>query len=349
MNSKQWDVLKKCASMEYTGAIPAGLIVDSPWIPGYIGMSTMDYLTIPDKWFDANLQVKKDFPEMILIPDFWIEFGMAAEPSGFGCLTSFYEHKTPSINHIITSADDIEQLLSLKQPNPKTDGLMPVILNLYKNIEKKVKGIDESIKIVAARGPLTIASYMMGLTEFLIALKIYPDETHKLLKMTTALTKNWLEAQAGALSEVEGVLVLDDVVGFLSDEDYKEFAHPYMKEIFHAFPDCIRMYHNDTDNPVCYGYLEELQVNIFNFTYKQEISKVRKLAGDKVCLLGNVPPLDVLAMGTPELVKERTIDCLKNYGRQTGIILSAGGGASPGTPKENIRAMLDTLRKFNKG
>lgn len=345
MNSQQWDTLRKCANMQYTGDIPAGLIVDSPWIPGYTGISTMDYLTLPDKWFEANLKVKSDFPELILIPDYWLEFGMAAEPSGFGCMTSFYDYKTPSINHIVTSADDIDQLLKIKQPNPKTDGLMPVILNWYKYIEKKVKKLDESIKIVAARGPLTIASYMMGLTEFLVALKVYPDETHKLLKMTTALTKNWLQAQAEVLSEVEGILVLDDVVGFLSDEDYREFAHPYMKDIFHAFPEWIRIFHNDTDNPVCYSYLEELKVNIFNFTYKQELSKVRKLAGDKVCLLGNVPPLDVLAQGTPEQVRERTIAALEDYGLQTGLILSAGGGASPGTPKENIRAMLDVLKK----
>lgn len=345
MNSKQWDVLKKCAMLEYTGDMPVGLIVDSPWIPGYVGISTMDYLTLPDVWFEANQKVKKDFPELILIPDYWLEFGMAAEPSGFGCMTSFYDYKTPSINHIVTSADDIEQLLRLKQPNPKVDGLMPVLLNWYRYMEKKAKGVGESIKIVAARGPLTIASYMMGLTEFLIALKIYPEETHKLLKMTTKLTKNWLEAQAGALSEVEGVLVLDDVVGFLSDEDYQEFAHPYMKEIFHSFPEWIRIYHNDTDNPVCYSYLEDLKVNLFNFTYKQPLSKVRKLVGEKVCLLGNIPPLDTLAQGTPELVRQKATECLEDYGRQNGLILSAGGGASPGTPKENIRAMIDVLKK----
>lgn len=29
-----------------------------------------------------------------------------------------------------------------------------------------------------------------------------------------------------------------------------------------------------------------------------------------------------------------------------GLLLSAGGGVSPGTPGENIRTMVDTLKKF---
>lgn len=105
----------------------------------------------------------------------------------------------------------------------------------------------------------------------------------------------------------------------------------------------MKLYHNDTDNDVCYEFIEDLGVNIFNFTHKKEISKVREKVGAHVCLLGNVPPLEVLAQGNPALVKASVNQCLESYGGNSGIILSAGGGASPGTPKENIRAMIDTV------
>jgi uroporphyrinogen-III decarboxylase len=341
MKKAQWDMLKKCAAMEAAEKPPVGLIVDSPWMPGYTGISTLDYFTIPDKWLEANFKIKKDFPEVIFIPDFWVEFGMAAEPSGFGCRVNFYEHNTPTVNHMIPSADDLDVAASMKAPNPKTDGLMPLILNLYKNIEPAVKAAGESVKIVAARGPLAVAAHLMGVTEFLVGLKIDPDNTHRLLRITSTLAKNWLAAQAEALSEVEGILVLDDVVGFLSREDCIEFVEPYMKEIFGAFPSCLKLFHNDTDNPVCYEFIEGWGVNIFNFTHKQEITKVRELVGSKVCLLGNIPPLDVLTQGTPEGVKEATLKCIESYGRKPGLIVSAGGGVSPGTPGANIRALID--------
>lgn len=344
MKNKNWETIYKCSKMEAVEKIPIGLIVDSPWIPGYVGISTIDYLTVPEKWFDAQLQIKRDFPELIFIPDLWIEFGMAAEPSGFGCKTLFHDNNTPNVSPIIKSADYIETIANMVLPNPKTDGLMPIILNLYKNIYKKVNLIGESIKIVAARGPLTIASHLMGVSEFLIALKIYPEAAHKLLSLTAALSKNWLEAQAEILNEVEGILLLDDIVGFLSKEDYLEFAHPYLKKIFNSFPGSIKIFHNDTDNPVCYEFLEDLGVNIFNFTHKQDISKVKLLCGEKVCLMGNVPPLEVLSLGTPATVKEKALECLKTYSDHKGIILSAGGGTSPGTPKENILALFEATK-----
>jgi uroporphyrinogen decarboxylase len=344
VKKKEWDIIKKCANMEDCDSIPMALIVDSPWIPGYTGTSTIDYLTMPDKWFEANMKIKRDFPELIFLPDFWVEMGMAAEPSGFGAKISFYENKTPTVNHIISDADDIGLLADVQVPDPRKDGLMPLILNGYKNIKEKAANVGESIKIVASRGPLTIASHIMGVTEFLVALKLYPDETHKLLKITTALVKDWLQAQAEVLPEAEGILVLDDIIGFLSEEDYLEFAHPYFKDIFGSFPNCVKIHHNDTDNPVYYKYLEDLKVNIFNFTHKQKISDVRKLVGNKVCLLGNIPPLDVLAKGTPEEVRRSTKECISDYGMKNGLILSAGGGTSPGTPGENIRAMIEAAK-----
>ncbi|MFA5014961.1 MAG: uroporphyrinogen decarboxylase family protein [Actinomycetota bacterium] len=349
MNATQWMTLKKCAAMESLDHIPVGLIVDSPWIPGYIGITTMDYFTLPEKWFKANLQIKKDFPEMIFIPDFWVEYGMAAEPSGFGCRINFFEKSTPTVNHIFSSADDLVNIGKIKTPNPKTDGLMPFILNLYKYIEPKVKEIGESIKIVAARGPLTIASHLMGLTEFLIGLKIDPGNTHKLLEITAKVAKDWLEAQADALSEIDGIIVLDDVVGFLSKEDYLEFAHPYFKDIFKSFSTSLKIYHNDTDNTAYYEFLEDMGINIFNFTGKQDISKVREMVGNKICLMGNVPPLEVLTQGSPETVITKTQECLNMYNSKAGILLSAGGGASPGTPGDNIRAMIEGVKNISVG
>jgi uroporphyrinogen decarboxylase len=342
MNSYQWSIVKKCANMEELNQVPVGLIVDSPWIPGYVGISTIDYFAMPDKWLDANMKIIEEFPEIIFLPGFWVEYGMATEPSGFGCKINFYPNRTPTINHIINSPEEAEDI---PIPDPRTDGLMPFVLNIYRNIEPKVKDLGRCIKVVAARGPLTIASHMMGVTNFLIGLKTDPANTHKLLKKTAALTRNWLEAQAEVLSEVEGIMVLDDIVGFLSQEDYLEFAHPYLKEIFTAFPQCIKMYHNDSDNVVCFSYLEDLSINIFNFTHLQDIARVRQLVGEKICLLGNIPPLDVLTNGTPDKVEEAARDCLHQHGGKAGIILSAGGGTSPGTPGENIHALIKAAAK----
>jgi len=346
MKQEQWDILQKCARMQEVKPTPVCLIVDSPWIPGYTGVSTLDYLTIPDVWLASNLQVVRNFPDIIFLPGFWVEMGMAAEPSGFGCKTSFYNDSTPAVHATIRSSDEIERL---KMPNPEIDGLMPLILNLYKYFEPRVRDTGHVMKVVAARGPLATATHLMGVTNFLLGLKLDPQNTHRLLKMTATTAKNWLEAQAQALSSVEGVMLLDDIVGFLSPTDYLEFAHPYLKEIFDAFPEAVKIFHNDMDNPVSYPYMAELPVHIFNFTHLQPIDKVRQLVGPQVCLMGNVPPLDTLGKGTPEAVFESALSCLELEGGKSGLILSAGGGVSPGTSEENLHALTKAVEAYQRG
>lgn len=342
MNLTKWETIKKCARLEPVDSVPVSLIVDSPWIPGYLGISTLDYLTIPEIWLEANLRVEAEFPEVIFLPGFWLEMGMAAEPSGFGCKTSFFPDKTPLVHPHWESAAN---LVDIAAPDPRTDGLMPILLNFYRYLEPQIKDAGHVVKVVAARGPLAVATHLMGVTNFLLGLKLDPDHTSRLLEITTELVKNWLDAQAEVLSEVEAIMVLDDIVGFLSPKDYQQFAHPYLKQIFDAFPGTVKIFHNDMDNPCSYPYLHELGVNIFNFTHLQDIASVRQAVGDKVCLMGNVAPLDVLAQATAQNVAAQADSCLQSHPGRAGLILSAGGGVSPGTPAENIRALIAAVKQ----
>jgi uroporphyrinogen decarboxylase len=338
MNQQQWNIIKQCARCEDPGHVPVALIVDSPWIPGYLNLSTLDYLFMPETWLEANLRVQREFPDVIFLPGFWAEAGMCAEPSAFGCKLSFFADKTPQVSTCISSFDELDRL---SEPNPETDGLMPYLLNLYRRMEPRIIDAGGCVKVVAARGPMTVATHLMGVTEFVMGLKLEPEKAHRLLRMTTGLVKNWLHAQAAALSGVEGIMVLDDITGFVSPKDFQEFALPYLKEIFGAFPGAVKIFHNDTNNVVPYKFLREIPVHIFNFTHLQPIEKVRELVGPDICLMGNIPPLEALTQGTPDDVRAAARECVRANGGRRGLLLSAGGGASPGTPGPNIRALAE--------
>jgi len=340
MRPENWLRLSMAARGEPLPAPPVALIVDSPWIPGYLGISTVDYITIPDVWFQANMTVMNRFPEAIFLPGFWVEPGMAAEPSAFGCRVTFPSNMPPSIRPI---AADIAELDALAPVNPRQDGLMPLVLAQYRQVLPKVRAEGMDIRIAASRGPLALASHLLGLTAFLVGLKTEPEKTHRLLKITTRTVKEWLEAQAEVLPGVEGIMLLDDVMGFLSREDYLEFAHPCFKEVFSAAAG-LKILHNDTDSPVCYEFLSDLGVNVFNFTHLQAIRSVRERVGDSVCLMGNVAPLDVLARGNAEDTAKNARSCIAENSGHPAFLLSAGGGVSPGTPEENIRALITAAK-----
>jgi uroporphyrinogen decarboxylase len=146
---------------------------------------------------------------------------------------------------------------------------------------------------------------------------------------------------------VEGIFILDDIVGFINEEHYKEFAHPYLKRICDAFPqDWVKLYHNDAEVDACLDHLPDAGFNCLNWGKQKDIREVKRRVGDRMVLMGNVNPLEIAVRGDEDEVKEATIDVLEGAEGE-GIILSVGGGTSPDMPGRNIRAMLEALAEFN--
>ena len=68
MRPEQWELFKKVAKSHRTGRGPVSLIIDSPWIPGYLGIKHVDYYFDTEVWFHANLRIMEEFPEIIVFP-----------------------------------------------------------------------------------------------------------------------------------------------------------------------------------------------------------------------------------------------------------------------------------------
>jgi uroporphyrinogen decarboxylase len=175
-----------------------------------------------------------------------------------------------------------------------------------------------------------------------------PEGAHKLIDLCTRVVIDWLKAQHKAMGDtVESIFILDDIVGFINEEYYLEYAHPYLKRICDAFPkDWIKLYHNDAEIDACLDHLPDAGFNVLNWGKQKPIAEVKRRVGGRMCLMGNVNPLEIAVRGTPREVKDRTLEVLEASGGE-GIILSVGGGVSPGMPRGNVVAMLDALGEFN--
>jgi uroporphyrinogen decarboxylase len=112
----------------------------------------------------------------------------------------------------------------------------------------------------------------------------------------------------------------------------------YLARIFEAFDGLVRVYHNDTPCPHLLSRLASLPFEVFNFSYETDIAKDRA-AMPAHALMGNVPPLSVMAQVNSEEVKAWARTCTEKMDGR-GLILSAGGGVSPGTPAANIDALV---------
>ncbi|MBN1804441.1 MAG: uroporphyrinogen decarboxylase family protein [Sedimentisphaerales bacterium] len=340
MTDKQWEKLLAVINGELLEPIPAGFIIDSPWLPGWAGMSAIDYFSSEQMWFDANLKAIKRFPDIMFLPGFWSEFGMCTEPSAFGAKCSWQENELPYADKIIS---DIRQVSSLKKPDPKTDGLLPFVLNRLKHYRSQIEQEGHKIKFAVARGPLNIASFLLGSTEFLMAIRTNPDETKILLEVITDFLVDWLELQAGTFPSIDGIFILDDIVGFLGEPDFKEAALPYLKRIFQSLDVSVKFFHNDAAGTVCAPYLAEIGVNLFNFSFRHSLTHMKELTKNTVTLLGNIPTRDVLAAGSCEDVRNSINQALESISEKKRIILSCGGGMPQDVPTENIEAFISAI------
>jgi len=321
------------------------LIIDSPWIPGYLGLNHMDYYLDPELWFQAHLKVHREFPDIIFFPSWWMEYGMAAEPSALGARIKFWPDNTPSTSHTLYRIEDLENWPATEVEN---DGFMALTLHRIRMQRQRILDAGEILPLATSRGPLCTAGFVRGTTDFMMDLVEKPDGARKLLDRSTCLIIDWLKAQAKAMGHtVEGIFILDDLVGFISEEHYREFAHPYLKRICDAFPkDWVKVYHNDAGINACLEHLPDCGFHVLNWGKQTDIAEVKARVGRRMCLMGNVNPLEVGVRGTPEAVREATREVLEKSGGE-GIILSLGGGVSPGMPKRNIEAMLKALEEFN--
>jgi uroporphyrinogen decarboxylase len=201
------------------------------------------------------------------------------------------------------------------------------------------------VRFAVARGPLNIASFLMGASEFMMALKTDPERMHRLLAITTDFLVDWIDYQRECFPTIDGILLLDDIVGFISRRDFEAFALPYLKRAFSADV-TVKFFHNDAPCKVCAPFLPEIGINLLNFGIQHTLAEMKSWTGNKVTLLGNVPPRDVLAGGSPEEVERSVKDMVNALEDRSRLIVSCGGGMPPGVPTENILALVSAAKQI---
>ena len=268
---------------------------------------------------------------------------MCTEPSAFGAKCRWEEANLP---HAEKVSSDLDVLCALGKPDVRTDGLLPFVINRLKNARPRIEAMGHEIKFAVARGPLNIASFLFGTTEFMMALIEEPEKCHRLLRNITGFLIDWIEYQIGQFPTIDGILLLDDIIGFVGDGQCREYVVPTFKRIYGAFDLKVNFLHNDAAGLVSAPYLSEMGVNLFNFSFEHSIAEMRRLAGDEVTLLGNVPPRDVMQRGSEEDVRSAVRASLEGVGDRRRIILSCGGGMPQGVPSENLEAFMDEVERL---
>ena len=340
MTDEQWQDLLAVIRGERGDPLPVGFIIDSPWLPGWCGMAVADYLSSENLWFEANRRAIETFPECLFLPGFWSEFGMCTEPSAFGARCIFPRNGFPYAEKMVT---DEKQIGGLKEPDPATDGLLPLMLNRLRWARPRIEDLGHKIRFSVSRGPLNIASFLMGTTEFLIALKTVPGEVHRLLRIITDFLVQWHTLQRETIPTIDGILVLDDIVGMIGEKDFLEFGFPYFKDLY-ADDAAVKFFHNDAPCAASIRHYADMGIQLFNPGIQHTVDELKRMCGNRLTLLHGIPPRDVLARGTSADVSAAVSSLLAETADPSRLILSCAGGMPPDVSTENLRAFIDAAK-----
>ena len=137
----------------------------------------LDYFGDDHVWLQANLQAAGG-STFCSLPGFWAEYGMCTEPSAFGAKCIWHENAFPTRRR---SLHDYARSSACESPTAAPTACCPSCMRRLQRCRPAIEAAGHRIRFAVARGPLNIASYLLGHTEFLIGLKTNPTEIHRLL------------------------------------------------------------------------------------------------------------------------------------------------------------------------
>ncbi len=191
-------------------------------------------------------------------------------------------------------------------------------------------------------GVFTMAGNLRGTETLLMDVLIEPDNAKKVLNKSGEFVK---QIESRCLDVGADICWMPDPTAsesVISTEQFKEFGFGPDKDVIshvkkeYKAPVIVHIC-GDTLNTV--KVMPELGVDVFSLDQIVPIEKAREAVGDKIILMGNVHPIQVMWQGTPKDVEKASKDCIDKAGKNGRFILSSGCEMPRDTPAENV-AML---------
>ncbi len=336
-----WERFKKTVRREKTDFVPTVLIGTSRFFASIAGIALSDVLHRPDRMLAALKKTFELLPEVTFIPGAWPDYGVAIL-SAYGCRIFWTENGMPQVRgEIIRDRDDL-RLLEI--PRPETDGMMPHYLHTLRMFLEDEALID-NLRFVWSFGPGEMASYFCGVSQLFTGFIIDKSLAHGVLEKATEGIISWVRAQLDINPHAEGLLLTDDISGMISREHYQEFIFPCHRKIREAFPHLIIVFHNDAKSDHILEPIADTGFDVFNFGKTTDIHKCKAQISQRICLMGNIDPLDLMINGSAQEVAGKAAECLSLFSKQSGYMLSVGGGLNQGIPLDNVRALAAAARR----
>jgi uroporphyrinogen decarboxylase len=251
----------------------------------------------------------------------------------------FQAGEGPVVEKPIRSRADVEALRRF-DPREELAMVLEAIGLLRAELEVPLIGF--------AGAPFTLATYAIegGSSKNLARTKglMYgdPETWHRFAGLLAEVVSDYLRAQVEA--GAQAVQLFDSWIGALNEADYREFVLPHVRRIFDGLEGLdVPKIHFGTTTGHLLAVQREAGGTVIGVDWRTPLDEGWELAGTDVAVQGNLDP--TLLFAPRERLLAGVDDVLRRAGGRPGHIFNLGHGILPGTPVENVRAVVEHVHE----
>ncbi len=261
------------------------------------------------------------------------------EPMGLDF--EFAAGEGPIVRKPIRTAEDVRALRT-----DRADELAYVA----EAIEKVATYFRDRLGIIGFCGaPYTLASYMIeggGSKNYIHAKQMMYGNTaawagllDKLVAVLTAYCR--LQVQAGA----DVIQIFDSWVGSLALSDYCAYAFEASKRLVRAVQAMgVPVIYFGVETAGLLGQMAQTGADVIGLDWRQPLDEGWRAVGYERAVQGNLDPITLFA--PMEVLERRVKEILRAANGRPGHIFNLGHGIVPGTPVENVQAVVKMVKEY---
>ena len=294
------------------------------------GKRVIDAVTDGQTHFDAIMALRENFPHSLASTTI---MDLSVEAEAFGAEVVFTDDEVPTVTgRLLNSADDVA---ALAVPSLES-GRIPQYLKANK---LAAAALDKPL-FGGCIGPFSLAGRLYDMTELMMAMYIEPETATALLDKCTDFLLRYVKGIKESGSA--GVVMAEPASGLLSDEDCMTYSTRYVRRIVDELQDdnFTVILHNCGNMGQCTNAMVASGAAALHFGNAIDMSQALAAVPADIAVMGNVDPVGIMKLGTPEMVAESVSKLLETAAGHPNFILSTGCDVPPASPAENISAFF---------
>ena len=241
--------------------------------------------------------------------------------------------------------ESISEIDRLQPADPQKDGNLPEFL---KAMAITLEEVGKEVAVTGAlTGPFTNASLLIGTENLVRLVGKNPEAVHRLCEVSLATAQNY----AKAMLDLGCTPSLTDAMSsttIISPRQFREFSLPYLKRLIdyiHSRGKAVTL-HICGKTEKIWESMADAGADCLSIDNAASLAAAKLKVGDKVRLMGNVKPAEVMLQGSVNDVRGAVFQCIREaHDNPKGLIVASGCSLPTETPFANIDAMLDAVRE----